>query len=161
MGVHRICGDVLLVCCEQLGFSIAARCLFESLDSTATCSNGWSIEKCLIWCLVTKVCSRWVVESLHNEINFLLSDRGEVSLFRELLAIEPIRVFVRGFLLPRVGMNKVDSVLKVIGDPLMVCKLLAINYRDGMGFSCHWPQEVDDCISYILSYLALDLYQKS
>ena len=58
-------------------------------------------------------------------------------------------------------MSKADSGLTVIGNPLMICILLAIIYRDGMGFSRLWPQEVDDCISHILSCLALDLYQES
>jgi hypothetical protein len=56
------------------------------------------IEEYLIWCFRSKAFSGSVVESLHDEFDFLLSDRGEAAFLWEVLANKTIHVLVGGSL---------------------------------------------------------------
>ena len=46
------------------------------------------IEEYLIWCLRPKAFSGSIVESLHDEFDFLLSDRGEAAFLRKYWRME-------------------------------------------------------------------------
>jgi hypothetical protein len=52
-------------------------------------------EEYLIWSSESKAFSRSVVESLHDETDFLLSDFDKVALLRKVLANKTIHVFIR------------------------------------------------------------------
>ncbi len=54
-----------------------------SLNSTVKCNQGGIFEEYFIRCFESKTFSGSVVESLHNEFDFSLSDRCEAVLLRK------------------------------------------------------------------------------
>lgn len=56
------------------------------------------IEEYFFRRLEVKAFSRSIVESLHDELDVLIRDLGEIELLREILADEVVQVFVRGSL---------------------------------------------------------------
>ena len=118
------------------------------------------IEEYLIRCFESKTFSGSVVEPLHYKLDFLLSDCGEVTLLRKVLANETIHILVSSSLPGCVWMGKIDISTKVTSNSFMFRKLFAIIRRDGMGSDRQRLQELDNSISHSSSCLALDLSQE-
>lgn len=57
-----------------------------------------------------------MVQFIHDLLNLLLSNGGKGPVFGEILANEPIRVFIESAFPSRVGMGKEEAHLEGFGD---------------------------------------------
>ena len=62
-------------------------------DSTGKC-NEWLAEEYLVGCLITKTLSWSVVQSVHGDLDLLVSDSSKVTVLGEILSDQAIHVLV-------------------------------------------------------------------
>ena len=90
------------------------------------------MEAYLIWGSEAQSLSGAVIEALGGVIQFLPGDGAQVPVLGEVLADQPIGIFVRTPLPGVVGMGKVDSGVQELGDPFVFGSLRAVVQRERM-----------------------------
>ena len=77
-------------------------------------------------CFESQSFSGSVIQSVLNHSNFLISDRGHGSFLGDVLAQQPIEVFIAAAFPTGKGSGKVSRALKLLINMCMRCKLFAV-----------------------------------
>src|SRR4030043_1680247 len=102
-----------------------------------------------------------MVQTFHDVVQFKVSDRCKITLFRNVLSDQAIHVFVCSSFPGGIRMSKKEIDLQFMCYPFMFSKLLAIISSDSMQAVRYWQEQVNHGMAHLVGSALFNFGQQS